>query len=242
MFERHVRKGATVALLILIISLLLASFPALREANAQSTEKSFLEPSVPLRVLGFYYSISEGELKLAVKVALPNPCYKIAPLDAKLEKGRKIVLEALLASPDPRVFCIQVVRIEQLQYTMPLPPSGEYDAYLTVKLRGLEPRLGAPYYEFYLGKVIIPAGQPSPKPSPSAEKYQGLLLKLVGEWSGAEGYWLYEARVRGFEGRIQVALPLEVRGGLPAGFAGLGHVEQSGDGELVVLYQVAVYK
>ena len=200
-------------------------------------------PPPPIRVLGFDYVVGEDSLSLSVQVVLPNPCYRMVERGATLEDG-SIILNALLEPPLSGTVCIQVLRTVSLSYRMPLPPPGEYPAYLRLYVKTLRMGIPAIPQDIYLGMVVIPGNTtppPSPKPAPEATRYQGILLEYVGEWTEVPGYWTYEARVEGW-GPVLVALPLQVTGGLPAGFVGLGYADTVGNRTLIVMTQVSVHK
>ncbi len=240
--------GFSSKLVPLAVIAILAPFAALAFTSIVPTAQEKPYPIFPtggFRVTGFSYTIGNDTLHMRVDMLLPNPCYRVSEGRAVLE-GDRIVLEAIVKPPAPGSICIQVVATKTLSYSMPLPPPGSYPAFLRAMLP-IVPLSGGPeapkiWKEIYLGVVTIPArGQTGAAGEESLTLYRGLLLELVGAWDEARGYWLYRARVEGM-GTTMVALPLEITGGLPAGFAGRGFLDAVGNDTLAVLVTVTVSK
>ncbi len=249
MVKNGIRWGASWGKAGLLAAiLLLAPFAALVLAPIapMAQEKPYpILPTGGFRVTGFSYTVGNDTLHMRVDVLLPNPCYRVSEGRAVLD-GDRIVLEAVVKPPAPGSICIQVIATKTLSYSMPLPPPGSYPAFLRVMLPivPLSSSPGAPgvWKEIYLGVVTVPAGgQTGAAGEEGLAPYRGLLLDLVGAWEEARGYWLYRARVEGM-GTTIVALPLEITGGLPAGFAGRGYLDTLGNDTLVVLVSVTVSK
>lgn len=238
-------EGWVKPLVLGVVLALLAALPAAQVGSSENARMLQVVPPIPLppppvKVMDFTYSIENETLHLTVVIMLPNPCYQATSQTAVLEEGR-ILLKAVITPPRPGTVCIQVVSPTTLTYAMPLPPPGDYPTFLQIYTGASNLPLPVGFREIYLGTVRVPASQALGLEAVEATRYQGLLTRLVGEWSEVPGYWLYEARIEGL-GKAVVAIPLEITGGLPAGFAGRGHEEPYDNTTLVVLHQVTISK